>query len=85
MSKARPFSIHLSQDEAAELLLPSGSGGHQTLHENLIGQLANGNLQIILDDEDLGKLIRYMTQYGSGGFQSRLRKAFKRPLIDLLS
>jgi hypothetical protein len=26
-----------------------------------------------------------MTQYGPGGFQSRLRKAFRRPLLELLA
>ena len=86
MTKApRPFSITLTKEEAAFILEPSGEGGQQQLHETLRDQLANGNLTILLDDTDLGKLVRYMTQYGSGGFQGRLQKAFRRPLREIIS
>jgi len=81
----REFEIALRQDEANHLLEPSGSGGQQQFHEMLREQLEDGNLTIHLNDADLGKLVRYMTQYGSGGFQGRLRSAFRRPLLELIS
>lgn len=83
--KPRPFVFDLTKKEAAELLQPSGEGGHQGLHEDLLAQLQNSNLVIQLTDAQLGKVIRYMTQYKSGGFQNRLRRAFKRSLVDLVS
>ena len=82
---ASPFILVLTKEEAAELLAPVGSGGQQAFHQLLINQLQGGNLTIAFDDDHLGKLIRYMTQYGPGGFQSRLRKAFHRPLLELLA
>jgi hypothetical protein len=81
----RPFTITLTPQEASELLAPSGEGGHQQLHDRIRSQLANGNLTVELTDAELGRLVRYMTQYGSGGFQGRLRRAFYRPLSDMLS
>jgi hypothetical protein len=80
----RPFSITITQTEANEILTPHGAGGQQQFHDLLRNQLANGNLTILLDDADLGKLVRYMTQYGSGGFQGRLKKAFTRALRDII-
>lgn len=79
----RPFSLTLTATEAAILQAPAGEGGHQDLHAEILQQLANGNLTVSLNDEQLGKLVRYMTQYGSGGFQGRLRKAFRRALLDM--
>ena len=86
MSKeARPVTLTLTADEAAEILTPAGAGGQQTFQKELIQQLQDGNLTVAFDDDKLGKLIRYMTQYGPGGFQGRLRKAFRRPLLELLA
>lgn len=79
-----PVSVTLTQDEADELIKPVGSGGQQSLHQMLISQLKNGNLTITLNDDQLGRLIRYMG-YGSGGFQSRLKKTFRRTITDRLS
>jgi hypothetical protein len=81
----KQFSLQLTEDEAQFILEPSGDGGQQLFHEALRGQLASGKRTMILDDANLGKLVRYMTQYGSGGFQGRLRKAFKRSLIEIIS
>ena len=75
--------ITLTEDEAQEIRGAVGSGGHQSLHRRLTSELARG-LEVSFSDEQLGELIRYMTRYGSGGFQSRLRRAFKRPLEELL-
>ncbi len=82
---ASPIPLTLEPNEAAELLTPAGSGGQQTFQQGLISQLQGGNLTVRFNDDELGKLIRYMTQYGTGGFQSRLRKAFHRPLLELLN
>jgi hypothetical protein len=82
---ARPIVLVLTADEAAEILTPVGAGGQQVFQEGIINQLQNGNLAVTFDDDQLGKLIRYMTQYGPGGFQSKLGKAFRRPLLDLIA
>jgi hypothetical protein len=83
--EARPIEVTLTEHEAAELLEPAGEGGHQGLHEQIRAQLDHGNRTLRLGDDLLGKIIRYMTQYGSGGFQGRLRRAFQRPLVQLLT
>lgn len=83
--EAKPFKFTLSKEEAAELLEPSGQGGHQGLHKLLLKQLKDGNRVITLTDTQLGKLLRYMTMYKSGGFQGRLRKAFRRSLSNLIA
>lgn len=41
--------------------------------------------EVSLTDSELGELIRYMTQYGEGGFQGRLRRAFLRSVYELLA
>jgi len=83
--EAKAIVLSLTEAEAAELLEPSGEGGHQSFHEFIREQLSGSNLSVAFNDEQLGKLIRYMTQYGSGGFQGRLNRAFRRPLSDLLT
>jgi hypothetical protein len=80
----KPFVLSLTPDEALMITGARGQGGQQTLHRRLVGQLANGNLTIELDDRRFGELVRYMTRYGSGGFQGRLKNAFQRSLGDLL-
>ena len=81
----RPIVLTLTKEEAAELLAPVGQGGQQNFHDGILAQLQNGNRAVAFNDDQLGKLIRYMTQYGPGGFQSRLRKAFRRALLELLA
>ena len=83
--EAKPIKLTLTGTEAAQLLEPAGEGGQQQLADFLRDQLKGGNLDISLDDTELGKLIRYMTQYGSGGFQGRLQRAFRRPLRSLIA
>lgn len=82
--EAGPFVLTLTDSKAKELEEPVGGGGHQSLHARLVKQLAGGNRDVSLNDRELGELIRYMTRYGSGGFQGRLRRAFIRPLRKLL-
>ena len=80
----KPFVLQLSQTEISEIEPPSGDGGHQGLHETIRDQLQKTGDVVTLNDAELGQLIRYMTQYGSGGFQGRLRRAFLRPIRALL-
>jgi hypothetical protein len=79
----KPFVFTLNPDEIAELKSAAGTGGHQSLLRRLTTELERGS-EVTFTDEQLGELIRYMTLYGSGGFQSRLRQAFRRSLGDLL-
>jgi hypothetical protein len=80
----RAFEFTLTPEEALIITNARGQGGQQTLHRRLVEQLASGNLTVQLDDRRFGELIRYMTRYGSGGFQGRLRDAFSRVLGDML-
>ena len=77
----RSFVFTLTAAETSELEPPSGQGGHQSLHARLRAELAAGPT-VSFDDQQMGELIRYMSQYGSGGFQGRLRRAFLRSLCD---
>lgn len=87
MGKApKPFVFTLLPAEAAEILeAPAGEGGHQELRKRLINQLETNVSEVSLTDSELGELIRYMTQYGEGGFQGRLRRAFLRSVYELLA
>lgn len=86
MTTARDFEFTLTQAEVAEILIPVGSGGQQTFHEWILSQLQGGNRRVAFDDRRFAQLIRYMSGfYGPGGFQTRLRRAFGRPLRELLS
>ena len=81
MSKApKFFTFVLTPEEIGEILRPAGQGGHQTFHKLILAQLAKTGNTITLNDEALGKLLRYMTQYKGGGFQGQLRAAFGRVL-----
>jgi hypothetical protein len=64
--------------------MPAGDGGQQGFHQEIIDQLQDGKQTVSFDDAGLGKLMRYVTQYGTGGFQDRLVKAFGRSLRELI-
>lgn len=82
--EANPFIFKLSSHEIAELKEPAGEGGFQTLQARLISELESTGDTITLTDEEIGKLLRYMTRYKSGGFQGHLRNAFVRSFRGLL-
>lgn len=84
MAKAGPFVFRLNPHEIAEIQNPAGEGGFQSFQDRLLGELAVTGDTVNLDDEELGKLIRYMTRYKSGGFQGHLREAFIRSFRSLL-
>ena len=75
----KPFGFTLAPQEIAVLQAPAGEGGQQGYHKRLMEQLAESPT-VRLSDEELGELIRYMSRYGSGGFQARLQKAFLRSI-----
>jgi len=75
------FTFTLTPSEIAEMEAPSGQGGHQGLHAHIRTKLAEGP-KLTFDDCELGELIRYMTQYESGGFQTRLHRAFIRSVCE---
>jgi hypothetical protein len=81
--QSKPFSFTLAPEEALILTGAQGRGGQQTLHRRPVAQLAIDNLTIELDDRRFGELIRYITGYGSGGFERRLWDAFQRELNNL--
>lgn len=73
----------LNVDEVAELQKPvNGNGGYQNLFRQLQPMIKR-NGSITVDDETLGRIVR-MCAYGSGGFQGRLRAAFRRSIRGLL-
>ncbi len=84
MSKAGPFVFELTPHEISELKEPAGEGGFQSFQDRLLNELATTGDKISLDDEEFGKLVRYMTRYKSGGFQGHLREAFIRSFKSLL-
>jgi hypothetical protein len=74
------FKLH--EWELKALCAPIGAGGHQGFHREIMERLQEDGT-ISFTDEQLGKLVRHMG-YGSGGFQSRLRKAFASHLVRLI-
>jgi hypothetical protein len=82
--KPKPFIFQLTPGEALEIMEARGSGGHQSLHRRLVTELSREDLTVTLDDRQFGELVRYMTQYESGGFQARLYRAFERSIRKLL-
>lgn len=75
------FSLNFEEVQA--IAGAAGSGGHQELHRRIVDELEKNNNQVTFNDQQLGELIRYMTRYGSGGFQGRLRAAFRRSIMEL--
>ena len=61
-----PLHFRSPEAEAAELNGPAGEGGRQLSHKRSIQELEDGNRTVTFNDAQLGELVRYMTQYGSG-------------------
>lgn len=76
--------FNLTPDQRAEIDKPvNGSGGYQTLLRHL-QKFINSKNNLTVDDQLLGQIVR-MCAYGSGGFQGRLRAAFRTHIRDLVS
>ena len=77
-------TFRLSLAERAELAKTvNGQGGYQTLLRELY-PLVHASGDLTIDDDQLGRIVR-MCAYGSGGFQGRLRAAFKSHVNSLMS
>jgi hypothetical protein len=50
----------------------NGSGGFQSLLRALQRQVENGGNTLVLTPDLVGKIARYVQNYGQGGFQGRL-------------
>ena len=70
------ITFKLAPDEREEVEKKlNGQGGYQTLLSEMQNQLESDN-SLTIDDQQLGRIVRMMSHYGSGGFQGRLRRAF---------
>lgn len=81
-----PFRFDLWPAEIAMITETpiAGKGGLQSLQKRIREQLERGN-SVEFDNAGLGQLIRYMTLYGNGSFETRLRRAFARSFLDLFT
>ena len=71
--------------EIAALDLPiNGIGGHQRFLRRLQQKVDRPSGSIALTDAEIGKVVRYVSGYGGGGFQNRFREAFRRSLRDAI-
>jgi hypothetical protein len=58
----------------------AGGGGFQNYLVQLGYRVDDESGELELDSEELSKITKYATEYGEGGFQSRIRKIFGRTL-----
>ena len=71
----------LNREEMAQLDVPvAGDGGFQALLRRLQLDLNTETGEICVSDTDVARISRYCTQYGQGGWQDRLARAFHRVL-----
>tara|TARA_Y100001972_G_C7459846_1_gene234737 strand:+ start:241 stop:597 length:357 start_codon:yes stop_codon:yes gene_type:complete len=64
--------INLTDEQLARLQRPiSGSGGWQSLLRAMKKRIQGTTLE--LSTRDVGRILRYSNDYGSGGFQDRLK------------
>jgi len=82
--QAKKFVLELTDEQSAEIQDPpvTSTGGRQQLERGLFKQLQNTPNKILLNDKEIGTIIRYMTQYDKdkppahgGGLQGRLYRA----------
>ena len=74
----------LNTTEKAELdTIAVGDGGFQTLIRRLQDSLNPGTGEIHVSTEDVARLRAYCNNYGAGGWQARLKRAFSRVIEEL--
>lgn len=77
-------TFQLTANERVEIdKAANGQGGYQTLLHELQGLITATN-SLTIDDEQLGRIVR-MCAYGTGGFQGRLRTAFRNHIRALVA
>lgn len=78
--------MRLNSDEIKELLDDSatkGTGGWQSLWLTLLRNFDKANGELILAPELRARIHRYYQNYGSGGWQTRIKRVLKRQLPHL--
>jgi hypothetical protein len=78
--------LRLNSNEIKELLDDSatkGTGGWQSLWLTLLGNFDKANGELKLEPELRARLYRYYQNYGSGGWQTRIKRVLKRQLPHL--
>ena len=84
MTKMLPTkTINLTPDELAILNGNwAGSGGFQGLAPRLQAKVSPAG-ELALFDEEIGAIVRHMS-YVQSGFRDRVRKAFRRSIMELM-
>lgn len=76
--------LYLTSSEWAELKFnepgPTSPVGGYGMFENWLLSQRRGDY-IFLEDAPLGRLVRYMKNYGGGGPNARIRRAFHRAVL----
>jgi hypothetical protein len=78
------ITIQLNSDEIAGLMEPiNGVGGWQSLFEGLLKNFDKATGTITLSPALRSRIHHYYQNYGSGGFQNRAKRVFRRALPHL--
>lgn len=68
-----PEQVKLTGDEAERLMRPVvGQGGFQSLLRGLQYNFDASTGVLIIDDNQIERIVRYTTEYGWGGFEGRI-------------
>ena len=80
----RLAELTLTPGELAQLNAPwAGRGGFQKhLAPKLQAKVTQAGV-VKVDDSELGEIVRYMS-YDQSGFRDRVRKVFRRSIIELI-
>ena len=87
-STAGDTVIKLAQDEIEGLLdetATHGTGGWQSLWAALLKKFDKSKGTITLTPELRARIYRYYREYGSGGWQNKVKRVFRRELPHLFS
>lgn len=83
-TKATTMKIKLTYGELKELLRQdpesAGGGGFQSYLVQLGYRVDDNSGELDLDNDDLKRIGKYVTEYGRGGYQNRILKIFGRTL-----
>jgi hypothetical protein len=79
----KKIKLDFHPHEAIMLHEAGYDGGFQGTMTLVSGRLY-GTQILELTDEEFGRLFRTATQYGAGGYQSKIREAIARPILRAL-
>lgn len=80
------IALQLSSDEVAELLdsgATRGTGGWQSLWAALLKEFDKASGMITLSPELRARIFHYLSAYGHGGWQNKVKRIFRRHLPHL--